>query len=303
MRVVRSNMAFTNIFLHYSPKHRKASSVALVRKASTGFVWSSRWLSSHGRSLRRVSPCSLANAKRACRALQITSTLTPPFPVGAGPRDGAGAASQNNGAPAPTSVPKTDHMSRRAQALRAFLRSHKSLLRCGDGFHTEAANTCRKNDTALMFVPIEEIESYRGRRSFQGADVAAVITTNAEAIIEAGIAAARVNKECYEGKNLATLSRTEAIEEQLANDMRDQLRIVSYAVLAQEENAPPVDFLHRRNVALLLELYHELGLDLSRVKDGWQAMARKIQELCPDPSWYEKRVKPAVEQLLGAFGN
>jgi hypothetical protein len=111
----------------------------------------------------------------------------------------AGAAFRNNSVPATTSAPTTNPKSRRAQALWAFLRCHKSLLRWGDGLRTEAANTCPKTDTALMFVPIRETESHRGSRCCQGVDVATVVTTNAEAIIEAGVAAARVNKQCYDG--------------------------------------------------------------------------------------------------------
>ncbi|KAK4531890.1 hypothetical protein CCYA_CCYA09G2747 [Cyanidiococcus yangmingshanensis] len=238
-------------------------------------------------------------AQRRVRSLWLASTASRSPQVGAGASKDVPASSSKNGVPTSSAAPaKSDRMSQRAQSLRAFLRGHKSLFRAGDGFYTEVANTCKKNDTALLFVPLEELQSYRGRRGFQGADVAAVITTHAEAIVEAGLRAAQVKKELYEGKNLGLLTRTEAIEEQLVNDLSDQLRVVSYAVLAQEENAEPVDFLHKRNVALLLELYQELGLDLGRIEAGWRAMVCAMQELFQDPTWYNKRVKPAVDMLL-----
>jgi len=48
--------------------------------------------------------------------------------------------------------------------------------------------------------------------------------------------------------NLAMLCRSETIEEQLANDLRDQIRTMNCEVLAQEENTPSVEFSHRCNV-------------------------------------------------------
>jgi hypothetical protein len=289
-------MAFVDVFLPFS-----ASSVPNQgNKFQRGEVVRMSGLGKQGRAWTGAQAVFWAARRRVCAPwLASAASHSPSINAGASSDASSPSSPSKNGVTSSVKTPTlTDRMSQRAQSLRAFLRGHKSLFRPGEGFHTEVALTCTKNDTAQLFVPLEELESYRGRRGFPGADVVAVISQNAGAIVEAGIKAAQVQKELYEGKNLGQLSRLEAIEEQIANDLSDQLRVVSYAVLAQDEDAAPVDFLHKRNVALVLELYQELGVDLGRIDAGWKAMAHAIQELLGDSASYNKRLQPAIDTLL-----
>ncbi|KAK4538735.1 hypothetical protein CDCA_CDCA20G4760 [Cyanidium caldarium] len=197
-------------------------------------------------------------------------------------------------------IPET--ISPRAMTWRAYLRAHKSLLRAGAGFGSAAAATCRKNDTARLFVPVAELDSYQYHSGFPGVAVARAVVLHADEIVAAGLEAARVDTAAFADKSPADLTPAEAVEEQLAHDLRAQLRIISYAALTRDpEHEGRFEFLHPDNVQLTAQLYAEMDLDERRLAAGWQAMCRKIQSVLPDPQDYPQRVQPAVDELLHAL--
>ncbi|PXF41822.1 hypothetical protein BWQ96_08470 [Gracilariopsis chorda] len=135
---------------------------------------------------------------------------------------------------------RTATLSRRAAKLQSYLRGHKSILRPGEGFSSTTATLFRKNDTALLLTPLEELAT--NAHMLPGGSVAATIFVSQEQI-------STMMQDLSDG-----MAEDKAAVFQ--SSMAQLVRIISYGIAAGS-----LDFVHENNIGIMNLLHKEVGLE------------------------------------------
>lgn len=135
---------------------------------------------------------------------------------------------------------RTVKLSHRAEKLQSYLRCHKSILRPGDGFSSTTATLFRKNDTALLFTPLDELAT--NAHMLPGGSVAAVMFVSQEQI---STMMQDLSSDMPEDKASVFQS-----------SMAQLVRIVSYGIAAGS-----LDFIHENNIGIMNLLHKEVALE------------------------------------------
>lgn len=143
-----------------------------------------------------------------------------------------------------TEASTSETLSDRAMELISYIRGHKSIFRPGIGFSSVSGTLCRKNDTARLFTPPDELKT--NAKELPGVSVALLIHDQAESLIEAALNAA---------ENVYPPSTSDQlIADIVHHDLTTVLRAVSFGIAVRSE-----DFLHDNNAAMMKALHDEVG--------------------------------------------
>lgn len=144
-----------------------------------------------------------------------------------------------------TEASTSETLSERAMELMSYVRGHKSIFRPGVGFSSVSGTLCRKNDTARLLTPPDELET--NAKELPGVSVARVIYDQADSLVNAAQNAA---EDVY-----PLLASDEFLADIVRHDVSAVLRAISFGVAVQSK-----DFLHDNNSALMKALHDEVDI-------------------------------------------
>lgn len=145
----------------------------------------------------------------------------------------------------------------RAVELISYIRGHKSLFNPGQGFSSVQAALFRKNDTARIFVPEEEIVT--NAQHLPGKHVLEIVLEDSDTIAEKGLQAL-----CDILPNVKDSEEVAAI---LKFDLLYVLRVVSYGASVKS-----TDFVHDNNIGIMNMVHEELEVAGAPVIAAVEAM-------------------------------
>lgn len=139
----------------------------------------------------------------------------------------------------------TTSLSERAMELMSYVRGHKSIFQAGKGFYSVPGTLFRKNDTARLFTPVDELHT--NASELPGMPVALFMVENSDALVDTAFEAAQ---QVY-----PSLGSDDDIVDILRYDVLTILRTVSYGAAVKSN-----DFLQGNNAAMLRLLHEEVGI-------------------------------------------
>ncbi|KAI0566484.1 Phycobilisome protein [Gracilaria domingensis] len=165
-----------------------------------------------------------------------------------------------------TEKAKTAALTPRAKQLQSYIQCHKSLFRAGEDFSATAATLFRKNDTARVLTPLDELAT--NANMLPGGPVAATILVHIEEI---------------ENKiSEAAAQLDEVVQSVFQRNVRLLVRVVSYGIAAGS-----ADYMHENNVGIMRLLNQELGIESTFVESTLLAVRDLILERHTESSLIE----------------
>lgn len=171
-----------------------------------------------------------------------------------------------------TKTELSDH----ALTLNSYIRGHKFVFQPGDGFSATTSNLFKKNDTARVFTPLDELET--NDLHLPGRAVAAVMVSQKDALIDLALSAAE--------DHLPTARSDETMSDILSYNIDTLLRAISYGAACQSS-----DFLHLNNVGIMKLLHEDVSISHATISAALSAVKKyvlaHVSEVADDASVVE----------------
>lgn len=168
-----------------------------------------------------------------------------------------------------TDVPLKTELSDNALVLMSYIRGHKSIFRPGKGFTSTTTTLFKKNDTARLFTPMDELET--NKAVLPGGEVAGFMVSRKDDLMSTALQAAESVS--------SSISSDDVLLDIFKYDMTALLRAISYGVATGSS-----EFLHENNITIMKLLHDDVGISELVIPSALNAVKDFIVANVSDPS-------------------
>lgn len=162
---------------------------------------------------------------------------------------------------------KTTELSSHAIMLISFLRGHKSVFQPGEGFSATTSLLFKKNDTARLFTPQNELDI--NTVHLPGVSVASVMVAKQKEYVNLAVTTADAH--------MGTAESDSTISDILRYNFTALLRAISYGAACQL-----TDFVHMNNIGMMRMLHEDMGVAHATVAAALNAVKDEVLAVVAD---------------------